>query len=146
MACGTGKTFTSLWIKERIKSHKTIIFVPSLSLLSQTLREWCYASKKITNILCVCSDKSVSNKLSEDENIQSINDLSFPVTSDVKEISKFLKKIGDKIIFSTYQSSDLIAQCCKKDNKIIFDLIIADEAHRCVGKKGDMFNTFSSFA
>ena len=59
MACGTGKTFTSLWIKEKINSYKTIIFVPSLSLLSQTLREWCYASKKITNILCVCSDKSV---------------------------------------------------------------------------------------
>ena len=37
MACGTGKTLTSLWIKEKIKAEQVLVLVPSLSLLSQIL-------------------------------------------------------------------------------------------------------------
>jgi len=36
MACGTGKTLTSLWINEALKAKQTLVLVPSLSLLSQT--------------------------------------------------------------------------------------------------------------
>ena len=39
MACGTGKTFTTLWIKEALEAHTTPVLLPSLSLLSQTMRE-----------------------------------------------------------------------------------------------------------
>ena len=58
MACGTGKTFTTLWVKERINSQSTLVLVPSLSLLSQTLREWTFASKESFDVLCVCSDET----------------------------------------------------------------------------------------
>ncbi|MFJ2110832.1 MULTISPECIES: DEAD/DEAH box helicase family protein [unclassified Streptomyces] len=54
MACGTGKTFTSLKIAERPQNeraqagqgeHTTVLFlVPSIALLSQTLREWAQPS------------------------------------------------------------------------------------------------------
>ncbi|WP_426166237.1 DEAD/DEAH box helicase family protein, partial [Polaromonas sp. DSP2-3-2b2] len=42
MACGTGKTFTSLRLAEQMAgAGKRVLFlVPSLSLLSQTLTEW----------------------------------------------------------------------------------------------------------
>jgi len=45
MACGTGKTFTSLRIAERVAeqnggSARVLFLVPSIALLSQTLREW----------------------------------------------------------------------------------------------------------
>jgi predicted helicase len=41
MACGTGKTFTALKIAEKLAPNGHVLFlVPSLSLLSQTLREW----------------------------------------------------------------------------------------------------------
>lgn len=42
MACGTGKTFTSLKIAESFTDGNGLILflVPSISLLSQTLREW----------------------------------------------------------------------------------------------------------
>lgn len=42
MACGTGKTFTSLKIAEHMagKGKRVLFFVPSLALLSQTLTEW----------------------------------------------------------------------------------------------------------
>ena len=42
MACGTGKTFTSLRLaEENVGAGGTVLFlVPSISLLSQTVREW----------------------------------------------------------------------------------------------------------
>ena len=42
MACGTGKTFTSLKIAEELagKGKLVLYMVPSLALMSQTVREW----------------------------------------------------------------------------------------------------------
>jgi superfamily II DNA or RNA helicase len=134
MACGTGKTFTTLWIKERLSAETTLVLVPSLSLLSQTLREWTFACNTSFDVLCVCSDQSVGKRASEDEIIHSVKDLPFPVTSDVQEICDFLKSNGRKVIFSTYQSSQLISESQSNLETPMFDLVIADEAHRCSGK------------
>jgi predicted helicase len=46
MACGTGKTLTALFIKEKLAAQRTLVLVPSLSLLAQTLREW-RANKRV---------------------------------------------------------------------------------------------------
>ena len=59
MACGTGKTLTSLWIKEELKAETTIVFVPSISLLRQTLRPWLLNSNEEFKFITVCSDKTV---------------------------------------------------------------------------------------
>ncbi len=40
MACGTGKTLAALFIHEKLAAERTLVLVPSLSLLAQTLREW----------------------------------------------------------------------------------------------------------
>ena len=40
MACGTGKTLAALFIDEKLAAERTLVLVPSLSLLAQTLREW----------------------------------------------------------------------------------------------------------
>ena len=40
MACGTGKTLTSLFIKEKLAAERTLVLVPSLSLLKQTMQAW----------------------------------------------------------------------------------------------------------
>lgn len=53
MACGTGKTFTTLWIKEKLVASSTLILLPSLGLLSQTLREWTLAANLPFDVLCV---------------------------------------------------------------------------------------------
>ena len=58
MACGTGKTLTVLWIKERLKAKRSLVFVPSLSLLFQILREWTASASEAYEWICVCSDKS----------------------------------------------------------------------------------------
>jgi predicted helicase len=140
MACGTGKTFVCLWAKERLKAKKTLVLVPSLGLLSQTLNEWTFAARDKFDALCVCSDQTV-NRRDEDEAIGLVSDLPFPVSSDPRDIVNFLKRNNDQVIFSTYQSSQLIAQAQKNNEVPHFDLVIADEAHRIAGKSDSIFGT-----
>ena len=137
MACGTGKTFTTLWIKEALEAHTTLVLLPSLSLLSQTMREWAWAGDSYFDILNVCSDKSVGKKTEDMDPA----DAPFRVTSEVDEIAVFLKQPKPKVVFCTYQSSDLIAQAQLDDATPTFDLAIADEAHRCAGKADAGFAT-----
>ena len=140
MACGTGKTFVCLWVKERLKTKRTLVLVPSLGLLSQILNEWTFAARDQFDALCVCSDQTV-NRRDDDEAISLVSDLPFPVSSDVGEIAHFLRRDKDQVIFSTYQSSPLIAQAQKTHDAPAFDLVIADEAHRCAGKSDSPFRT-----
>ncbi|MDB3930067.1 Helicase associated domain protein [Paracoccaceae bacterium] len=137
MACGTGKTFTTLWIKEALEAQTTLVLLPSLSLLSQTMREWAWAGNSDFEILNVCSDKSVGKKTED----MKPSDAPFPVTSEVLEIAKFLKKSGPRVLFCTYQSSELIAEAQLNPAVPTFDLAVADEAHRCAGKADAGFAT-----
>ena len=82
MACGTGKTFVCLWVKERLQAKRTLVLVPSLGLLSQILNDWTFAAREQFDALCVCSDQTV-NRREEDEAISSVADLSFPVYDQV---------------------------------------------------------------
>ena len=67
MACGTGKTLITLWIKENLKANLTLILLPSLSLLSQTLKEWTFGMNTPFKSLAVCSDETVTKGASEDQ-------------------------------------------------------------------------------
>ena len=139
MACGTGKTLTGLWIAEELKAETTLVLLPSLLLLSKTLTEWLTHSKEPFAYLPVCSDDTVAK--SEDAISLSTSDLSFLSTTDAEEIAKFVKSDGRKVIFSTYQSSERIAEALKLNASSPIDLIIADEAHRCAGKADSAYST-----
>jgi len=141
MACGTGKTFTTLWVKEALGAKTTLVLLPSLSLLSQTLWEWTFASSNEFEALCVCSDETVGKNHDEDSIVSSTLDVSFPTTTDTEEIKRFLKRDINKVIFSTYHSSPIIAEAQTNSNLPIFDLVVADEAHRCTGEVGNAFTT-----
>ena len=69
MACGTGKTFTTLWIKERLRANTVLVLLPSLSLLSQTMREWVWGASEQFEALAVCSDPTVGKSKKGDEDI-----------------------------------------------------------------------------
>ena len=136
MACGTGKTFTSLKIVEQeTPSDGLVLFlVPSISLLSQTLKEWTAQATDELRAFAVCSDTKVG-KHSEDI---AVHDLAFPATTDAKRLGAAIaaRPNGDTrrtVIFSTYQSIDVISQAQKKQGLGAFDLIICDEAHRSTG-------------
>jgi predicted helicase len=136
MACGTGKTFTSLKIAETlVPSTGSVLFlVSSISLLSQTLREWSTEAEKPLHNIVVCSDTKVGKK-SDNEDITS-HDLAIPATTKAQEIASQVRAFGGKgkltVIFSTYQSIQAVADA-QAQGLPDFDLIICDEAHRTTG-------------
>ena len=73
--------------------------------------------------------------------MSSTSDLAFPSTTDASEIASFLRKRGTRVVFSTYQSSPKIAEAFKQGKVPGFDLVIADEAHRCAGKVASEYGT-----
>ena len=139
MACGTGKTLAALFITEKLAADRTLVLVPSLSLLAQTLREWTANTKTGFDFLPVCSDETVAEP---DAIVSNTSDLGFPVTTDPEEIAAFLRRrSGRRVIFSTYQSSPQIAGAFRLGRVPTFDLVIADEAHRCAGPVSSDFAT-----
>ena len=142
MACGTGKTLTAWFITDKIAADRTLVLVPSLSLLKQTMREWQIANpKKPFAALPVCSDETVGS-LGEDAAVSHTSDLGVPVTTDPQVIAEFLRKrSGPRVVFSTYQSSPQIAAAFALGRVPAFDLVIADEAHRVAGPVSSDFAT-----
>ena len=145
MACGTGKTFTSLRISEALAtdSHLVLFLVPSIALLSQTLKEW--SAQSVGNIypICICSDSHASDKAED-----SISDLVLPATTNPETVhrqfvdfrTRQASEGGTIVVFSTYQSIDVIGDVQRQINSLekdsfIFDLIVCDEAHRTTGVK-----------
>jgi predicted helicase len=139
MACGTGKTLTALFITQELAAERTLVLVPSLSLLSQTLRAWTANSGMEFNFLPVCSDETVAEP---DAVVGTTSDLGFPVTTDPIEIAAFLRRSsGPRVVFATYQSSPQIAEAFLLGEVPSFDLVVADEAHRCAGRISSDFGT-----
>lgn len=129
MACGTGKTLVGLWVAERLASTRTVVLVPSLSLLSQTLREWADNAQAPFRYLLVCSDESAAD---EDHLTQHTSELGIPTTTNVDVIRQFLACEEPCVVFCTYQSSLRLAEAFTP-GIVGFDLAIADEAHRTAG-------------
>ena len=129
-ACGTGKTLIGLRLAEAMKSQRTLVLVPSLSLVSQILSEWTKDGVRPFAFLPVCSDETVGR---EDHLVSHVRELGVPATTKVTEIAEFLEGPGAKVVFATYQSSPKLALAFKKHRFKPFDLVIADEAHRCAG-------------
>ncbi|MDC1001894.1 DEAD/DEAH box helicase family protein [Alphaproteobacteria bacterium] len=139
MACGTGKTFTSLRIAEELAgAGKTVLYmVPSLALMSQTVREWKNDAKDDFTAFSACSDDKVGKKKASDDQIEvNLNDLAFPATTDARKLSEQIKN-ADKakmtVVFSTYHSIDVISKSQYEHELGDFDLIVCDEAHRTTG-------------
>lgn len=137
MACGTGKTLVALWSAEALKAERTLVLVPSLSLLRQTIQEWAVNSSREFEFLPVCSDDTVRNL---DQVVASVAELGFPATGDPQAVREFLTRPGPRVIFSTYQSSPVVASALES-TAFDFDLAIADEAHRCAGPAASDFAT-----
>lgn len=141
MACGTGKTFTSLKIAEAYAgAGKRVLFlVPSLSLLSQTLTEWTQESATPLHSFAVCSDSDVGKKRKADDDVVQTftHELRYPATTDPARLALEMGKRHDaahmSVVFSTYHSIDTISQAQKEHGLPAFDLIVCDEAHRTTG-------------
>lgn len=159
MAPGTGKTFTSLKIaeamaKEAKKEQYTILYlVPSIQLLTQTLRGWNNDTEMTMSSMAVTSDRNASRgSVKQDESNITIkaSDIGYPATTSSKKVVENYLELMDRpkkellVVFGTYQSIDVLGEA-QKDGFPEFDLIIADEAHRTTGAKalGDEASAFT---
>lgn len=141
MACGTGKTFTSLKIAEDMagKGKQVLFLVPSLALLSQTLTEWTQESETPLHSYAVCSDSDVGKtRNAEDDRIQAtVSDLQYPATTNAKSLAMALVArhcdTHMSVVFATYHSIAVISEAQKHFGLPAFDLVICDEAHRTTG-------------
>lgn len=145
MACGTGKTYTSLKIVEQETNKKGLVLflVPSIALLGQGLNNWMTDTSAVIKPVCICSDSKAS-KLNEDIDV-SIVDMPYPATTNipttVKHLLQYRKSDALIVVFSTYQSIDVVAeaqrQVLEETNGTfgVFDMIVCDEAHRTTGAK-----------
>ncbi|MFT5117863.1 MAG: putative helicase, partial [Kiritimatiellia bacterium] len=143
MACGTGKTFTSLKIAEQMagKGKRVLFLVPSLSLLSQTLTEWTHQSKTPLHSFAVCSDSDVGKKRKKDDDVVQTfaHELRYPATTKADKLAAEVSKRHDNahmsVVYSTYHSIEVISKAQHQHGLADFDLIICDEAHRTTGSK-----------
>ncbi len=135
MACGTGKTRVALWAAEALSPKRVVVFVPSLALISQFIKEW----RSVTvwqeiAYLAICSDETVRHAM-DDHLVLDPTACDFPVTTDPVVVRRFLEKpsTGVQLVFCTYHSSVVLAegmQGCEP-----FDVGIFDEAHKTVGNQ-----------
>jgi predicted helicase len=106
--------------------------------MSQTLREWCVEAEVPLRPLAVCSDqKSTARSKNLDEDISAV-DLALPATTNVAVLeSRLAQATGDRdamtVVFSTYQSIDVVSKAHSGAGVSPFDVIVCDEAHRTTG-------------
>lgn len=165
MACGTGKTYTSLCLVEQETQNKGLILVlvPSIALINQTLNEWQSCAKHDIYPICVCSD-STASRLKDNDNADNPVDLAMPASTNYRSVAQQLVnakkqmegKDGLIVVYSTYQSIDVIGKAQRflrgekvdddkqqmlfddfkpEDYDFTFDYIVCDEAHRTTGAK-----------
>nr|WP_304266503.1 type ISP restriction/modification enzyme [Phascolarctobacterium succinatutens] len=163
MACGTGKTYTSLCLVEQETQNKGLILVlvPSIALINQTLNEWQSCAKHDIYPICVCSD-STASRLKDNDNADNPVDLAMPASTNYVSVAQQLVnakkqmegKEGLIVVYSTYQSIDVIGKAQRflrgekveedkqeklfdafipEEHDFTFDYIICDEAHRTTG-------------
>ncbi len=145
MACGTGKTFTSLRLVEQETGGKGLVLflVPSIALLNQTLVAWCDDAANPLHAVCVCSDAQANQraKRGEDAPEEDPNALALPPTTRpdllAKRIRYLRKKFPDAltVVFSTYQSIAVVEEAQRELGRdaFAFDFAVCDEAHRTTG-------------
>lgn len=133
MACGTGKTFTSLRLAEQLTPMDGLVLVlaPSIALIGQSLREWSAEASDPMVAFAVCSDTKVGKEI---EDIRT-TDLAYVTTTDPAVLARDVTGFPlphRKVIFSTYQSIQTVIDA-QRIGIGSFDLVICDEAHRTTG-------------
>ena len=146
MACGTGKTFVSLKVAERLVPDRgrVLFAAPSIALVSQARQAWLTCTARPMRSLVVCSDAGAGGSGESDR--AGLDDLVCPVATDPEKIAAHLRGgDGVRAVFSTYQSLNKVIAAQKTCPDLVFDLAVADEAHRTAGVEGDKNKAFQDF-
>ena len=139
LPCGMGKSLVALWVAEQMPAPLTVIAVPSLTLVSQTLRLWRAEARPPRRMLAVCSDRSAA-AIQEDEDDIAARELSeqCEVTRSPRVVAEHLADGGAHLIVTTYHSLPVCGEGLELAGRVA-DLLVADEAHHCVGELGSLY-------
>ncbi|WP_306120648.1 MULTISPECIES: type ISP restriction/modification enzyme [unclassified Roseitalea] len=138
LACGTGKTFTSLRIAEELvgRGGKVLFMVPSLALMSQAVREWTNDATLPLRSFAVCSDAKVGKRPGRQDTADiAVHDLAYPATTNGTALAEKMADAAPEamtVVFATYQSIQVIS-AAQEAGLGTFNLIVCDEAHRTTG-------------
>ena len=145
MPCGSGKTFVALRTSEELVGvgGNVLFLTPSISLLSQSMNDWCNDADLPLKPFGVCSDTTAAKVGRFDDGTDiAVYDLAESPSTDAETLVTRFNQTSNpedklRVVFSTYQSLDVIARA-QEHGLPEFDLIISDEAHRTTGvqKKG----------
>ena len=150
MACGTGKTLTSLRIAENLAGPggRVLYLVPSLALMSQTLHTWHQQSKLPLRSYAVCSDSQIGRKKKRkgawDEDAIQMSDIEMQIPPTTKA-DRLAERAGTEnreamtVVFSTYHSLPCIQEAQAGHGLSPFDIAICDEAHRTATRDDSVF-------
>jgi superfamily II DNA or RNA helicase len=139
MACGTGKSLIGLWVARELEARMILVVAPSLLLIQRAVEDWSreyVAHGEKPDWMCVCSDDTVTDDV--DDIVTDTYQAGLPTCTDPKVIAERLRGPGTKIVFTTYQSGDVVAEAARLAG-VTFDFAIYDEAHKTVGRRGKMF-------
>ena len=152
MAMGTGKTLVGRAAAERLlpDGGTVAVLVPSLALVSQTLRAW-RAAGGVGDVLAVCSadDPGEAGARGEDSRPATPQGVledgqETRATTDPSVIADWLavSRPGTRLLLATYHSVPRIAAAfAYGDGLAPLDLVIFDEAHRAAADPAAPFAT-----
>jgi superfamily II DNA or RNA helicase len=136
MACGTGKSLIGLWVARALKAKTILVVAPSLQLIQRAVEDWSREYGEKPDWMCVCSDDTVVDDV--DDFVTDTYESGLPTCTDPREVADRLRGKGTKIIFTTYQSSDVVAEAARLAG-VTFDFAVFDEAHKTVGRRDKAF-------
>ena len=150
MACGTGKTLTSLRIAEELVGSGgcVLYLVPSLALMSQTIHVWHQQARLPLRSYAVCSDAQVGRKKkrqgawNEDEVQMSDIEMQIPPTTKAAPLAAKAcsgSREAMTVVFCTYHSLPVIQEAQAQYGLPSFALALCDEAHRTATKSDSVF-------
>ncbi len=133
MPPGTGRTLVALKIAEKVvgAGGRVLFLAPSIALLDQSLRAWAEEASLPLRLFAVVSDTGVGKTSEED--LSALSLLSIPPTTDPKRLAE--EASGEApdaltVVFSTYQSAEVLEAAQRLHGLPPFDLMILDGAHR----------------
>ncbi|MGW1094161.1 Helicase associated domain protein [Streptomyces sp. NPDC002455] len=126
-ACGTGKTLIAARTTARLAPRgRVLVLVPTLDLLSQTVRSWHAAGHKGPAV-AVCSARQAMEHPSAGN---------LPMTTKPAELSELAPPTGPVTVYATYASLPAVIAAHRDHDLPPWDLVVVDEAHRTAGRLG----------
>ncbi|MGW1543284.1 Helicase associated domain protein [Streptomyces sp. NPDC002309] len=129
-ACGTGKTLIAARTTARTAPRgRVLVLLPTLDLLSQTIRSWRLAGRKGTAI-AVCSARQALDHEPVGADV--------PMTTDPGELATHIRTTGPGpvTVYATYASLTAVVTAHRDHQLPAWDLVVIDEAHRTAGRLG----------